>query len=194
MREGIAQRKFFHYGLWRTTYVNHNKLQKFLHNPEVSRFDAFLRDVVLSDKMPNEYFETGRRVTSLQIEKRVGVITESPSRYKKIIQTALAERRGRGRHYIVLKSLVENPSANIVICEMPVWSKDGDIVGHIDAIEVKNETPHIIIWDYKPRASKTNAYTQVSMYKELFCDLLGISHENVGIGWFDEDVECIARR
>lgn len=194
MREGIIQRKFFHYGLWRTTFIHYHKIQKFLHYPEVSRFDDFLRNIVLSDKMPNEYFETGKRVTSLKIQKRVRVITESPSRYKQIIQTALAERKGRGGHYIVLKALIENHDTNIVICELPIWSRDGTIVGHIDAIELSTEVPNIIIWDYKPRASKTDAYMQVSMYRKLFCDLLGIAQEKVGIGWFDEVVECIARR
>lgn len=56
-------------------------------------------------------------------------IDERPSRYKDIIEDALANQGSKQRHYVVEKALLESPETNFVISELPVWLPEGQRVG-----------------------------------------------------------------
>ena len=186
----VEQRIFEHYGQTFHSFVNVTKLEKLKQYSESTlRLADFITDVILDDRIPHEYFtEDKPRCSSLKPLKCV--VTERPSRYRNIILKALQNRGNREKHYVVLKALVENPETNIVICEMPVWSINGQMLGHIDCIELTQGNPSIWIWDYKPY-SDIDPSGQICMYQILLSQLIQVPIFQIGIGWFNEIEEVV---
>ncbi len=193
----MMAKHFFHYNT--THYHLQYNNQKFasLYNPQnsaISSLRHFIVDTVLGFGVPDEFFKEGvqrsHRMEPVNIDKIC-----QPTRYKTIIDEALRNRGTHERHYIVQKYLVEDPRTNFVVSELPLWSVGGETTGHVDLVELGLfNPPYIWLWDYKPNSSRTesiNASGQLSMYRALLAQHLGIDDRLIGIGQFDNVVESI---
>ena len=187
----LEMRHFHHYTQHFHHFTNTEKLEKLCTNEVTLKFKQFITDTVLAHKVPDEFFTNDKQRCSSQ-KIREGYIVEKPSRYRKIIETALANQNGRERHYVVLKALVENVATNVVSCEVPVWSENGETVGHIDCVEIfPLGIPQIFVSDFKPHAETELPLGQVLMNKILLAQLCEIPLRNIGMLWFDQIGEYI---
>ena len=188
----IIKRAYNHYGMWFHTYLNADKLEHFSNKNEVLfKFTNFMLRNVVRNRVPDQYFteEADRCYNFGEVDCTV---FERPSRYKDIIEKALANKGDRQQHYVVLKALVESPKTNFVICELPIWLTGGKRVGHIDAIELSEEKPSIFNWDFKPHnATDIDASGQVSVNALILATMLKIPLTEIKSGWFDETAEVL---
>jgi hypothetical protein len=99
---------------------------------------------------------------------------------------------GETEHSKVLEKLVINPLTNCLVCELPLW--DATMIGHMDLLEMNYRGFKYFIWDYKGQDVRNlPSYTQVYLYKILFCNTFKIPLSEVGTGYFDSQHEVIVR-
>jgi hypothetical protein len=186
-------RKFFHHGRWFFTYVNLEKIERFLEEnsdcEDIGKLYRFLRDRILTKDIPDEKFRSERSVTNTLVEKAISFKEIRQSRFSQIIKDALQQREVSA-HYSVLKSLVASKDTAIVACETPVW---GDVItGHIDAIEIRPTHPQIYVLDYKPTIKEEddkNFVSQLCLYRTLLSTVASIPKENIGMAVFNDEIE-----
>jgi len=187
----IVKKSFFHYGTtWYHCLINLDKL-KLWNNQTHYKFRKLITNVILADKVPNEYFtEDARRCYNAK-ELIPSNLLERPARYKKLIEQALETRGELSRHYVVEKALLEAPQTNFVVAELPVWLPEGRRVGHIDLIELAEGKPSILVWDYKPNAEEELPTGQIQMYAVILAQMLKVPLFEIQAGWFDQSMEVL---
>jgi len=194
--ENIIHRVWIHYGQKYETFLNVKKLinlSRKIDSAYMNKIIDFIIQYIVKRNVPNKEFTNDKNRCSL-IKKINCDIFERPSRYKSIIKQALKEVDDTTkRHYYVLKRLVEDENNNMVICEIPIWSKNYITVGHMDIWELCEGNPTLMIWDYKPKLHiDERGFTgQLMMYKILTCELLDLPYREVGIGAFNEVMEVL---
>jgi len=158
-------------------------------NHILERTCRFFDEIVFAKKVPHRLFQNGvsERITQIMDKNKEMFVIEQPSRFREYVLEALSEQK-HSKHYDVLSFILEYYD-NAISIEVPVWSERDKKVGHLDLLTY--EHPFLFIWDYKPNASETNACSQLSWYRKLWCELLKIDVRHVKIGWFDEQKEFI---
>ena len=189
----MIKRYWVHYGAQRIFFFFNDDKFFNLYDPRnetLSKFNYFIRNMILDGSPPEEYFiphKTSRASATPEIKRD---LVEVPCRYGKIIREALQYQGKRQRHYVVLKALVESVETNFVMCELPLWTENGETTGHVDLIEIsRDKPPYIWIWDLKPFSSQTGHthYTgQLEMYRVMLGQHLNVDFRNIGLGWFDD--------
>lgn len=144
---------------------------------------AYLSGLVIDGCPP----ET-QNYNSISSAKKLMVdITEYASRFTTLANESQAKGRGNFQHDHLQEYLLKHDN-NILAVEVPVWSDDDQMRGHIDMIEYVPDGDMFWILDYKPNASKeTKAAGQLSRYKKAFCQRTGVPAGKIRCGYFDEE-------
>ena len=197
MNKPIIERMWLHYsGTQRFfTFINARKVLDFYESNAseyAEKVVEFIYNYLIKRNVPDKEFTNDKNRCSSMGEYPCNVL-ERPSRYKKIIEKALANKGEKEAHYVVLKALVESYETNIGLCEIPIWSGNYATVGHIDAIELYEGkgNPTIAILDFKPQLPNESFSGQVQLYRYLFAELLDIPLSEIAGGAFNNVQETM---
>lgn len=113
----------------------------------------------------------------------------------------------RDRHPALQRFMLANDSVTLAV-EVPVWlspedvravearhhirlsepGKSARVTGHLDFIQVRNDSVHIL--DYKPDAHTNRPVAQLTVYALAIEHLTGIPLFDITCAWFNEDEYC----
>jgi len=93
--------------------------------------------------------------------------------------------KGQQQHPIVQEYFIKNDPYTIAY-EVPVWSEDGAVSGHIDLLRIL-APDRIQLPDFKPNAHRERkAASQVFRYRDLLAKAAGIPTSCIEACYFDE--------
>lgn len=177
-------------------------LQEFMHSrfaPLASFLDA------VSTECPHQLFQEGERSSQQKeiFDLSQVRITEKQNFAVRLAQLVLqAVNDNRQRHETLQKFMLANDSATVAT-EVPVWIDNDDlehfrnvlgfdvplhpekvITGHIDFVQIRNRSIHIL--DYKPNARKEWPIEQLTVYALALSRLTGLRLFEMKCAWFDD--------
>jgi hypothetical protein len=173
-------------------------------NEPLYRLKEFLDAV--SVECPHQYFQEGLRMSEVKIKfdmDRV-LIREKENFANRLARLALqAVSNNKERHETLERFMLANDSVTVAI-EVPVYFQpedlehmqkalgftipmklDTNLTGHIDIVQVRNGSVHIL--DYKATARKEKPINQLTFYALALSRLTGLRLYNFKCGWFDQD-------
>jgi hypothetical protein len=137
---------------------------------------------------PDVFFEVGKRCSKPSFKIHIKARKTNNLACKIADFAVKAASKNWDRHKTVERFMLINDKATIA-CEIPVWywdtKVDNGVTGHIDMIQVRNNTIYIL--DYKPDASKDKkAKDQLYHYALALSFRTKLSLENIRCAWFDK--------
>ena len=174
-------------------------------NKGFKTFKQFLETIYQS--CPHHYFHQESSRAS-QAKKSKFDLKEVMVREKQNFATRTANlvlqsvKNNRIRHEILQRFMLINDSVTVAV-EVPIYllkedaehmekilnfkfpTKPDLLTGHIDFIQFRNNTIHIL--DYKPNAKKEKPYEQLTWYAIALSRLTGLRLYDFKCAWFDEN-------
>ncbi len=160
---------------------------------------------VVSIECPHQFFQEGERSSEQRIKFDLSQvrINEKSNFAVRLVQLVLqAVNDNKQRHEILQKFMLANDSVTVAV-EVPVWLDNEDIqhfrnnlrfdipldiekviTGHIDILQVRNGSVHIL--DYKPNARKEKPIEQLAIYALALSRLTGLRLYEFKCAWFDD--------
>ncbi len=183
----IFKKRFNHINL-NYEYMLHNlKLKLFVENKYFCLYSFLKR---LEKGCPNVFFEIGKRCSNPTF--KINVETSNKKNYacRAAAFSIKAAKENIDRHSFVENFMLINDKSTVA-CEVPVWYYDkkiGDgVTGHIDIIQIRNNTLYIL--DYKPNAkSDKKAAGQLYHYAKALSYRARLSIDKIVCAWFDKDI------
>jgi len=179
--------------------------EQFPSNRSFKIFKEFLETMYQS--CPHHYFHQENARAS-QTKKLKFSLEQVMVREKQNFATRTANlvlqsvKNNRMRHETLQRFMLANDSVTVAV-EIPIYLLKSDIehmervlkfnfpikpellTGHIDFIQFRNNTIHIL--DYKPNSKKDKPYEQLTWYAIALSRLTGLRLYDFKCAWFDQD-------
>lgn len=203
----VESSKMFHRQIYHFRY-HKAKMCLVLEEYKHYKFTALkeLLDCVISD-CPHQMFKNAKRASETKDvfnldEVRISEKKNYAVRLAELVLQAVTDNKLR--HDTLQKFMLANDSVTVAT-ELPVYFDKDDlahlqrelkfeipleindyITGHIDILQVRNGSIHIL--DYKPNARKVNAVAQLTLYALMLSRLTGLRLYEFKCAWFDQEV------
>jgi len=140
---------------------------------------------------PDTFFEVGKRCSRPLFETNASSLAKK-SRNLACAMAGFAVKAARNnyqRHDLVEEFMLVNDTATVAV-EVPVWywekGVDSGVTGHIDVLQVRNDSVYIL--DYKPGTAKyKKAAGQLYHYAVALSFRAGVAFDRIRCAWFDKD-------
>jgi transposase-like protein len=206
----VRPTKLYHRQVYSFAY-HRPKLALLRADPRHQKFAAladFLEQV--PSICPHDFFQESSRASQLgEFVNRNHLIVVEKENYATRTAALVIPTVGdnRLRHETLQRFMLANDSVTVAI-EIPIWLTESDIealeiehgirlrpeggagvlTGHIDFIQVRNGSVHIL--DYKPDARTNKPIAQLTLYALALTRLAGLRLFDIKCAWFNEEQYC----